>query len=294
MSCEDHGEYGGVSELVQEEALKASGRKAVWVRIPPPLPSLSRVMREKIRTGRRSRRSACRPKTRVGRTRQEGREMAADDACELYGALIEQDPAKAVQVVERARSAGVDQEALFDSLYAPAMALLGGAWASGLIDEAAFARAAVVAEQVSSFVMPQAACSDAGVTIVVGTLPGDAHAARLAMIAGALKEAGYRVCDVGLCASAASFVECVQRTGAPIVIVFAEMTQTARSASAVREALDAEGLTDVVLLASGGPFSADHALARAAGANGVITTAEGALRVLRRVIQDLALKSKEL
>lgn len=32
---------GGVSELVQEGALKASGRKAVWVRIPPPLPAVS-------------------------------------------------------------------------------------------------------------------------------------------------------------------------------------------------------------------------------------------------------------
>jgi hypothetical protein len=35
---------GGVSELVQEGALKAPGLRAVWVRLPPPLPMEQRVL----------------------------------------------------------------------------------------------------------------------------------------------------------------------------------------------------------------------------------------------------------
>ena len=83
--------------------------------------------------------------------------VAASDAADLYQAFVDQDPAAAIQVVEHARASGVAQEQLFDVLYAPAMGLLGGAWAAGEIDEITFTQASVVAEQIGSFVMPPAA-----------------------------------------------------------------------------------------------------------------------------------------
>lgn len=214
--------------------------------------------------------------------------MAAEEAANLYQAFVDQDPAAAIQVVERARTSGIAQDALFDALYAPAMGILGGAWASGAIDEITFTQAAVVAEQIGSFVMPPVARRDTGVTVIVGTMHRDRHSIGRTVIGATLKEAGYRVNDLGVDVRPADFLERVEETGARIVIVFAEMMQTARAASRVREMFASNGLDDVVILVSGGPFSADSALAREVGANGVIPGAESALKMLARVSRDLS------
>jgi hypothetical protein len=41
-----------------------------------------------------------------------------------------------------------------DSLFAPAIAILGGSWADGSINEYTFTQAAVVSDQLISFVTP--------------------------------------------------------------------------------------------------------------------------------------------
>ena len=218
--------------------------------------------------------------------------MAAE-AADLYQAFVDQDPAAAIQVVERARAAGVVQDQLFDVLYAPAMGLLGGAWASGAIDEITFTQASVVAEQIGSFVMPATQRADTGVTVVVGTMHRDRHSIARTVIAATLKEAGYRVNDLGLDVRPADFLERVEETGARIVIVFAEMLSTARSVARVREMFETNEIDDVVVLVSGSPFDADPALAREAGANGIIPSAEVALKLVARVARDLGLTTGE-
>lgn len=214
--------------------------------------------------------------------------MSAEDAAALYKAFVDQDPASAIQVVERARASGVAQDQLFDSLYAPAMGLLGGAWADGAIDEIAFTQAAVVAEQVGSFVMPPVGRHDTGVTAIIGTMHRDHHSIGRTIIGATLKEAGYRVNDLGGDVRPADFLERVEETGARIVIVCAEMMRTARAVASVRALFVSSGLDDVVILVSGGPFAADPQLAREVGANGVIPGAESALKLVARVARDRA------
>lgn len=214
--------------------------------------------------------------------------MSAEEAASLYQAFVDQDPAAAIQVVERVRASGVPQDQLFDTLYAPAMGLLGGAWADGSIDEIVFTQAAVVAEQIGSFVMPPAARRDTGVTVVIGTMHRDHHSIGRTVIGATLKEAGYRVNDLGVDVRPADFLERIEETGARIVIVFAEMMRTARGVASIRALLGTAGLDDVVILVSGGPFAADPALAREVGANGVIPGAESALKLLARVARDRA------
>ena len=214
--------------------------------------------------------------------------MAADEATNLYQAFVDQDPASAIQVVERVRASGVAQDSLFDTVYAPAMGLLGGAWASGAIDEMTFTQAAVVAEQVGSFVMPSVAKRDTGVTVIVGTMHRDHHAIGRTIVAATLKEAGFRVNDLGGDVRPADFLERVEETGARIIIVFAEMMRTARAVSRVREMLVANGHDDVVVLASGGPFAAYEGLAKEVDANGVVLGAASALKLVARVARDRA------
>lgn len=208
--------------------------------------------------------------------------MASNASVLLCQAFLSQDPAKAITVVERVRASGVPQAKLFDQLFAPAMSLLGGAWASGAIDEYAFTQAAVVAEQISSFVSASSAAQDTGITVLLGTMHRDMHTVDKDIAAAALKEAGHRVIDLGTDVRPAEFLERAEETGARIVIVFAQSVSTATSVSRVREMFRAGGREDLVLLVSGGPFWADVRLAKAVGANGVVHGAENALKLVTK------------
>lgn len=209
--------------------------------------------------------------------------MADDAAASLYQAFVNQDPAAAISVIERVKQSGVAQAKLFDQLFAPAMSLLGGAWASGAIDEYGFTQAAVVAEQITSFVTPPTTAQDTGVTILLGTMHRDLHSIDKDITAAALKEAGHRAIDLGEDVRPAEFLERAEETGARIVIVFAQMNSTALSVSRVREMFAAGGRDDLVLFVSGGPFSADVSLAKRVGANGVVRGAESALKLVAKV-----------
>jgi methylmalonyl-CoA mutase cobalamin-binding domain/chain len=204
----------------------------------------------------------------------------------LYKAFVGQDPAAAIKVIERARADGVTQAQLFDSVFAPALALLGAAWAAGDVDEVAFTQAAVVAEQITSFVTPPPSVTDTGVTVLVGCMQRDRHAVVKNVVAAALKEAGNRVIDLGIDVRPAEFLEKVEETGARIVLVCAEILATARDVRRVRELLAGAGRDDIVLFVAGGPFEADGDIARDAGANGVIRGAESAIRLVAKAATE--------
>lgn len=212
--------------------------------------------------------------------------MSDDAAARLYQAFVSQDPAAAIAVIQGVRDRTTDQATLFDSLFAPAMAILGGAWASGAIDEYTFTQASVVAEQVTSFVTPPATAQDTGITVLVGSMHRDLHGIDKDIVAAALKEAGYRVIDLGVDVRPAEFFERADETGARIIIVSAQMISTARAVSRVREMFESQGRGDVIMLVSGGPFVADEELAREVGANGVVRGAESALRLVDRVVRE--------
>ncbi len=213
--------------------------------------------------------------------------MADDAAARLYQAFVSQDPAAAITVIEQARGGGMSQGALFDSLFAPAMAMLGGAWSSGAIDEYTFTQAAVVAEQITSFATPPATARDTGITVLIGSMHRDHHSIDKDIVAATLKEAGHRVVDLGVDVRPAEFLERAEETGARIVIVSAQLMSTARAVVRVREMFAAAGRDDMLLLVSGGPFTADPALAREVGANGVVRGAESALKLIGRIARDL-------
>jgi trimethylamine corrinoid protein len=211
--------------------------------------------------------------------------MADDAAARLFQAFVNHDPAAAITVIERARSSGTPQDQLFDRLFAPAMSMLGGAWAKGAIDEYRFTRAAVVAEQVTSFVSPPRTAPDTGLTVVIGTMQGDEHTILKNIVGSALKEAGHRVLDLGSEVRPIEFLERVEETGGRTVIVFAEMLAAATAVVRVREMFASSGRDDVVMFVAGAPFVADEKLARAVGANGVVRGAESALKLLAKAAQ---------
>jgi methanogenic corrinoid protein MtbC1 len=213
-----------------------------------------------------------------------GGSMTDDYSSRLFRAFVYHDPSRAIDVIAAAKRAGIAQDQLFDQIYAPALSLLGGAWASGAIDEYAFTQSAVVAEKVISFALPPVAADDTGVTVLVGTMHHDLHSIDKTIAAAALKEAGHRVIDLGVDVRPADFLARAEETDAGIVFVFASMASTAASVSRVREMFRAGHRGGVVIFVGGGPFVADASLAREVGANGVSRGAESALRLVNRVM----------
>lgn len=211
--------------------------------------------------------------------------MADDAAARLYQAFVSHDSAQAIAIIQKAKAHGTEQAQLFDRLFAPAMSLLGGAWASGAIDEYAFTRAAVVAEQVASFVTPPSKPSDTGIVVVVGSMQGDLHSVDRNIVASALAEAGHRVVDLGVDVRPAEFLEGVEDASAQILIVFAQSAGVAASVGRVREMLTGNGRVDAVMLVAGNPFAADVARAKAVGANGVVRGAESALKLVAKIVE---------
>lgn len=213
-----------------------------------------------------------------------------DSVTQLYDALVARDPAAAIAVVERARVGGLPHDELLDRLYAPALSLLGGAWASGRLDEYAFTQAAVVADQITSFVIPPATAADTGVTVLVGTIEGDEHSIAKNIAGAALKQAGHRVIDLGEGVRPSTFLERAEESGAQIALVSAETVESAAEVSRLREHFAAAG-REIVLLVTGGPFEADESLARTVGANGVARGAESAMRLVAAVAKRLGVSA---
>ncbi len=212
--------------------------------------------------------------------------MADDATTRLYQAFVSQDAGAAIAAIERVKKGGTPQEQLFDTIFAPALSLLGGAWAMGSIDEITFTQASVVAEQITSFVAPPVTAQDTGVTVIIGSMHRDHHSMGKNIIAATLKEAGHRVVDMGVDVRPSDFMERLEETGARIVIVCADMVGTALDVSRVREMFSSAGHEEVLILVAGGPFSADPALAKSVGANGIIKGAESALKLVGRIARE--------
>ena len=207
--------------------------------------------------------------------------MSDDAAVHLYRAFVTRNPADAIAVIQRAKREGVPQASLLDQLYAPAMSLLGGAWASGIIDEYVFTRAAVVAEQARSFIVPPTPVPAPELTILAGhDAPRPAHDRqgdhRRRASRGRLQRGrpGHRRPPLRVPRACRGDGRPHARSSSP------QQLATARSVVRVREMFVAGGRGDALVFVSGGPFAADAELARAVGANGVLRGAESALELV--------------
>jgi methanogenic corrinoid protein MtbC1 len=66
-------------------------------------------------------------------------------------------------------------------------------------------------------------------------------------------------------------------------MVFAEVLSVATSVARVREMFEANGRDDIVIFVGGAPFQASAALAKEVGANGIVKSAESALKLVAKI-----------
>ncbi|MEZ4615922.1 MAG: cobalamin-dependent protein [Caldilineaceae bacterium] len=89
-------------------------------------------------------------------------------------------------------------------------------------------------------------------TIVLGTVYGDIHDIGKNLAGMMLEGAGFRVVDIGVNATAASFVKAVQEHNAQLVGISTLLTTTMTYAQDIIQALAAAGLRDQVKVVLGG------------------------------------------
>lgn len=176
----------------------------------------------------------------------------------LARALAGLDSDACVKLVEEVGRA-MGPERLLEEVYLPALSKVGDIWARGLLDDLAFAQAAVVAEQLWGLVAPGAAAKTcAGPTVLVAVLAPDRHDIGKNQVSRLLTEAGARVTDLGIQVEPSDIAARAKEVGARAVLVGASTRDALARLGEVREALDEAGVNARLVVGGqavlGGPF----------------------------------------
>lgn len=170
----------------------------------------------------------------------------------LARALAGLDADACVRIVEEVgRAVGPDR--MLREIFLPALSGVGDIWARGLLDDLAFAQAAVITEQLWALVAPRAASADqtaaeGGPTVVIGVPAPDRHDIGKNQVARLLGRAGARVHDLGTEVEPRAFADKAKELAAAAVLVSASTRDSLARVADIREALDGAGARAAVLV----------------------------------------------
>jgi methanogenic corrinoid protein MtbC1 len=177
----------------------------------------------------------------------------------LARALAALDADACVRIVDEVGKA-MGPDRMVADVYLPALARLADIWARGLLDDLAFAQAAVISEQLWA-TMPVSTPARPGAPggrpsgpppiVVIGTVTPDVHDIGKNQVVRLFGRSGVRTHDLGAGARASAFAEKAKETGADVVMVSVSTRESVEALSYVRDALDLAGLPGVPLLAGG-------------------------------------------
>ncbi|MBI2858828.1 MAG: corrinoid protein [Chloroflexi bacterium] len=172
----------------------------------------------------------------------------------LIDAILNQDDARTMSLVEEAVANGVRPEEIISSGLQPAMVIVGEKFTSGeffvpdmLLAGRSVSRALAVLE-------PRLSQSDLTTLgrVVIGTVFGDVHDIGKNLVTIMLKGTGFEVVDLGINVPAAKFVEAVKQYKPDILALSALVTTTMVAMGDVIKALSAAGLRSQVKVIVGG------------------------------------------
>ncbi len=172
----------------------------------------------------------------------------------LIDAILNQDDARTMSLVEEAVANGVRPEEIISSGLQPAMVIVGEKFTSGeffvpdmLLAGRSVSRALAVLE-------PRLSQSDLTTLgrVVIGTVFGDVHDIGKNLVTIMLKGTGFDVVDLGINVPAAKFVEAVKQYKPDILALSALVTTTMVAMGDVIKALSAAGLRSQVKVIVGG------------------------------------------
>lgn len=174
---------------------------------------------------------------------------------ELFNAIVDGDPDKALSVANRLVERGFDVQRLVTEILVPAMRMVGELFDRGdyfIADVIACAEA--FRRVFENVVRPRLGASSArrlGVA-VFGTVKGDIHDLGKILAKTIFEVEGFEVVDLGVDVPAEAFVEAVEKYNARIIGVSALMTTTMIEQRRVIEELKKKGLRERVIVIAGG------------------------------------------
>jgi methanogenic corrinoid protein MtbC1 len=169
----------------------------------------------------------------------------------LARALAALDADACVRIVEEVGKA-MGPDRLLSEVFLPALSRLGDIWAHGLLDDLAFAQAAVISEQLWGLLPGtgphggtpgRKGVPAAGPAVVVGTVAPDLHDIGKNQLIRLLGRSGVRVHDLGAAVRPETFAEKAKEVAAAWVLVSASTRAALASVAEVHESLEAAGLT---------------------------------------------------
>jgi corrinoid protein of di/trimethylamine methyltransferase len=120
-------------------------------------------------------------------------------------------------------------------------------------------------------------------TLVIGTVKGDIHEIGKSLVATMMSANGFRVHDVGVDVSAATFVDKIKETDANLLGLSALLTTTMMAQREVIQALEEAGIRDrVKVMVGGAPVTQEWA--QSIGADGYAEDVVGAVELGKRLV----------
>lgn len=179
----------------------------------------------------------------------------------LSRALAALDADACVRIVEEVGRA-VGSERLMTAVFLPALSQVGDTWAKGLLDDLAFAQAAVIVEQLWALAGAPAGRLAApkgehGPTVVVGVISPDIHDIGKNQVAMLLARHGARVHDLGADVDPAAFATKAREVGADAVVVGASTQRSLFMLPDVRSALEQAGVEARLIVGGQAALAAD-------------------------------------
>ncbi len=184
----------------------------------------------------------------------------ADFYAEAMAAIRACDRGQAVEVAERALSAGLEPDDILKNGFIPGIARIGDLFERGevFLPELVLAADAMTgAAQVCNKALPEGASETKG-TVVIGTVQGDVHDIGKTIVVAFLRANGYDVHDLGRDVAADKFIAAAQEHEADVIGMSALLTTTMREQTRVLDALKLANLRDKYKVIVGGGASTQH------------------------------------
>jgi methanogenic corrinoid protein MtbC1 len=203
-------------------------------------------------------------------------------------ALINCDPKETARLVQQGLEQNIAPMVIMDSLVA-FIREVGDEFGKGNLflpelvgAAAAMERATTIIESAVNYDKLATQRKSIGV-VVIGTVFGDVHTIGKSIVVALLRAEGFQVHDLGINVPTEEFINSVKNLFPDILAMSALLTTTAPEARKVIDQLKKEGIRDNLKIMVGGGAITDS-FAKAIGADGYESTASGAVREARRLI----------
>jgi corrinoid protein of di/trimethylamine methyltransferase len=213
--------------------------------------------------------------------------MASQILIQITSSLVECRPDLTATLTQEALEANVEPLVIINQGLVPGMEIVGEKFQIGEYFLPQMVIAANAMQEAMGLLEPELYARqqvvEAPGTLVIGTVKGDIHEIGKSLVATMMSANGFRVFDVGVDVSPATFVEKIRETGANLLGLSALLTTTMTAQREVIEALEEAGIRDrVKVMVGGAPVTEEWA--ESIGADGYAEDVVGAVELGKRLI----------